>query len=217
MVPKSRMFVCDRSNGAASCGVDRGSNLVRQSILARQVLIVDPGVRLLDTGSERYRGLPAEALQNHAVVAAAAIHSGGSVEPVGAPQTDAGDLFDHVDQPVDGHRLARAEVERYVHLDAHQRAPLPAVAGDFDVLIAADDGGNNLAADRRRRLLAAAVPGAERAVDVVEARDPDLQAEVLREMAAHAFGEELLPAIPVLRHGRVGIVLPQRGAAAGAL
>src|SRR4029453_17481007 len=166
MVPKSRMFVRDRGNGAASCGVDRGSNLVRQSILARQVLIVDPGVRLLDTGSERYRGLPAEALQNHAVFAAAAIHPGWGVGPVGAPQQDAGDLFDQLDQPVNGHRLARAEVERYVHvarhdaldtfdavIDAPERAPLPAVARDLDVLIAADDGGNNLAADRRRRPL----------------------------------------------------------------
>ena len=35
-----------------------------------------------------------------------------------------------------------------------------------------------------------------------------VEPEVLAEVAAHALGEELLPAVPVLRHGRVGVLLP---------
>jgi len=44
----------------------------------------------------------------------------------------------------------------------------------------------------------------------MEARDAGFQAEVLMEVAAHALGEELLPAITVLRHGRVRVFLFQR-------
>ena len=69
----------------------------------------------------------------------------------------------------------------------------------------------DLAADRRRRLLAAAVVGAVRPVDVVVARHPRLDAEVVVEVPAHALREELLPAVAVLGHRRVGVLLPQRG------
>ena len=49
-----------------------------------------------------------------------------------------------------------------------------------------------------------------RAVDVVVAGDAGLEAEVLVVVAGHPLAEQLLPAVAVLGHGRVGVVLPQR-------
>ena len=69
------------------------------------------------------------------------------------------------------------------------------------------DGLDHLAADRGRRLFAAALEGAVRAVHVVIPADPRLQPEVFAEMAAHPLAEQLLPAVAVLRHGRVGVGL----------
>jgi len=65
-----------------------------------------------------------------------------------------------------------------------------------------------LPADRRRRLLAASLPGAT--VDVVIPSDSRRQAEISKEMVAHASGEELLPTVAILRHCRIGVLLPQR-------
>ena len=77
-------------------------------------------------------------------------------------------------------------------------------------LAAGELGGDDLAADGRRRLFPAAVAGAVRAVDIVIAGDAGLQAEVLAEVAAHALAEQLLPAVAVLGHGRIGVALLQR-------
>ena len=85
-------------------------------------------------------------------------------------------------------------------VDVHEAAGLLAVAPDLDLVLAGSLGLDDLAADGGRRLLAAAVPGAVRAVDVVEAGHARLEAEVLAEVAAHALGEELLPAVAVLGH-----------------
>ena len=72
-------------------------------------------------------------------------------------------------------------------------------------------GGNDLAADRGRGLLAAAVIGAFRPVDVVVAGDAGGDAVILAIVAGHALAEQLLPAIAVLRHRRIGILFLQRG------
>ena len=56
-------------------------------------------------------------------------------------------------------------------VDVHEAAGLLAVAPDLDLVLAGLLGVNHLAADRGRRLFAAAVPGAVRAVDIVEAGD----------------------------------------------
>ena len=87
-------------------------------------------------------------------------------------------------------------------------------------------GDGDLAAHRGRRLLAAAVPGAERAEDVVEAHDARLEAVVLAVVRAEPLGDQLLPAVGVLRRrpGRrpprfsgvdVGLVLQVLGVDAG--
>ena len=49
-----------------------------------------------------------------------------------------------------------------------------------------------------------------RPVDVVVAGDAGLEPEVLAEMAAHPLAEQLLPAVAVLGHRRVGVLLAQR-------
>lgn len=69
---------------------------------------------------------------------------------------------------------------------------------------------DNFPADGCWGLLSAAVVGAVGAVDVVEASDARLEAEVFAEVATHPFGEELFPPVPVLRHGRIGIFLAER-------
>jgi hypothetical protein len=56
-----------------------------------------------------------------------------------------------------------------------------------------------------------AAGGAPRAVDVVEARQPDREPEVLHEVAAHALAEELLPAVAVLGQRGIRVALLERG------
>ena len=73
--------------------------------------------------------------------------------------------------------------------------------------VPAEDRRRDLPADRGRSLLAPAVVGAMRSVHVVVARHPRHEPEVLGVVAAHPLAEELLPAVTVLRHGRVGIRL----------
>ena len=114
---------------------------------------------------------------------------------------DAGDFGNHVVQAIDGDEFGGTHIQRLtdigVHqtnaafdtvVDVHEAARLLAVAPDLDLVLAAALAWMHLAADGGRRLLAAAVPRAVGAVDVVEAGDPRLEAEVLAEVAAHALG-----------------------------
>ena len=96
-------------------------------------------------------------------------------------------------------------------VDIHERAGLLAVAPDLDLVLARHLGGDHLAADRGRRLLAAAVVGALGAVDVVVAGDPGGDAVVFTIVAGHPLAEQLLPAVAVLRHRRVGVLFLERG------
>ena len=70
---------------------------------------------------------------------------------------------------------------------------------------AAEFGVDHLAANGGGSFLAAAVPGAMRAIDIVVAGHAGLEAEVLPEVAAHAFAEEFFPAIAILRHRGIGV------------
>ena len=90
-------------------------------------------------------------------------------------------------------------------VDVHEAAGLLAVAPDLDLVVAGVLGLDDLAADGGGGLFAAAGPGAEGAVDVVEAGDAALEAVVLFEVAAHALGEELLPAVAVFGQGGIGV------------
>ena len=59
--------------------------------------------------------------------------------------------------------------------------------------------GPHLAAEGSRSLFPAALPGAVGAVDVVEPRDADIDAEVLAVVHAQLFARQLLQAIRILR------------------
>jgi hypothetical protein len=62
----------------------------------------------------------------------------------------------------------------------------------------------------RRHLLAAAVVGPVWPVDVVKANNSRLEPELAGVVQAQALGNELFPAVGVLRAGRVGVLLLQR-------
>src|SRR6266853_3816906 len=82
-----------------------------------------------------------------------------------------------------------------------------AVAPDFDFATPRPLRLGDFPADRSRRLFAAPRPGAERAVDVVVARDSGPKLEILAKVAAHPLAEQLFPPIAVLRHRGVGVFL----------
>ena len=60
------------------------------------------------------------------------------------------------------------------------------------------------------RFLTSAIPGAVRAIDVVEAGDVGLQAALGPVFLAEHFRHQLLPAVAALGHGRIGIRFFQR-------
>ena len=90
-------------------------------------------------------------------------------------------------------------------VDVAERARLAPVAPDLDAQVAAVLGLEDLAAHRGGGLLAAPEPGAVGAVDVVEAGDVGLQAALRPVLLAEHLGDQLLPAVAALGHGRVGI------------
>ena len=79
--------------------------------LAGKHLVFDPGVGLRQAVAQADGGLPAEYFLNERVVAVAAVDALGGVEVVVALELDAGDLFDDVDELVDGDQFAGAEVD----------------------------------------------------------------------------------------------------------
>src|SRR5580704_11138890 len=72
-------------------------------------------------------------------------------------------------------------------------------------MFAVDFGFDYFAANRGGSLFSAAVPRAPGTIHVVKARDAGVEAEILAEMAAHAFGEKLLPAVAILCLRGVGV------------
>ncbi len=91
-------------------------------------------------------------------------------------------------------------------VDVHEATGLFAVAPDFDFFLAGFTRINDLAANRGRRFFASAIPGAVRTIDVMEPRHARYQAVVLAEVAAHPFGEQLLPTVTIFWHCRIGVV-----------
>ena len=117
-------------------------------------------------------------------------------------QLDARDILDHVHQAVDRDEFVRAQVDRLLDLavhdlenafhaivDVHEAAGLLAVAPDFDFVGTGFHGVNHLAANGGRGFFAAAVPGAVRAVDVVEAGHARREADSLRGSAGTSARE----------------------------
>src|SRR5919198_3471801 len=91
-----------RANPARGTSGGRGDSTRAR---CRGQLVVDPSERLLQAHRERSAGLPAEALADQGVVGIPPAHALRRVEVVAAPQADAGDLLDRVDELVDRHQL----------------------------------------------------------------------------------------------------------------
>jgi len=185
---------------------------------------VDPSVGFLEAFAQADGGFPAELLLDERVVAAAAADAFGGIQLVRALEFDAGDVFDHVDQLVDGHHLGAAEVDGLddaafhdglgaveAVVDVLEAAGLESVAPDLDAVVATHLRGNDFAANGGGGFLASAIEGAVRSIDVVVTRDAGLDAEVFHEVAAHALGEKFFPAVAVLGVGGVGVFFFQAG------
>src|SRR6185312_16193319 len=187
-------------------------------------LVVDPAVGLLETFSQADRRLPPEQLEDTRVVRIPPAHTLRGVQLVFPLQFEARDLLDDGDELVDGDELGAAEIDRLDDVGigerlgpmnavvyVHERPGLLTIAPDLDPVVAGELGRSHFAADRRRRLFAPAVVGAVGAIHIVIPGHPGVQAEVLPEVTAHALAEQLFPAVAVLRHGGVCILLPQCG------
>src|ERR1043166_3721359 len=181
-------------------------------------LVVDPRVGFFQAIAQTDVRFPVQIFFDQRVVAVAAVHALGRLEIVPALELDAGDGFDDVDEAVDRDDFAAAEVDRFEDVavedllrafqairDVHEAAGLIAVAPDFDLVFARTFRLDDFPADGRRGFLASAVEGAVWSVDVGIAGDAGDGAEVLAEMAAHAFAEKFLPAVTVLGHGGIGV------------
>jgi len=192
--------------------------------LARQVLLFDPGIGLGQPVVEGRGGLPAEHVQDHRIVAVAPGHAARGVELVLALQLHSGELLGQIDELVDRDQFARAQIDRRGnqplavgdHLDAahavvhiHEAARLRAVAPDFDRAGLLVLGLDHLAADGCGRLFASTVPGAERAIDIVESGDKRLQAALVPVFLAEHLRHQFLPAVAALGHGRIDVGLLQ--------
>src|SRR4030095_15180920 len=109
-------------------------------------LLEDPVVGVPHAVLEPYRRCPPKLLSDARVVAVAAAHALRRVELVSARQLQTGDVFNEVDQLIDGDELLAPDVERFgdsaVHqpqraletiVDVGEAARLFAVAPDLDV------------------------------------------------------------------------------------
>src|SRR5262245_47296364 len=181
-------------------------------------LLVDPVVRLSQSVFQTYAGRPAKPFANQAIVTATPANTLRRVERVAPRQREPGDALHDVYELVDGHHLIAADIQRLIDLTRHQAqcsfktvidegeaARLSSVAPDVDRARTGELGLNHLAADGCRGFLAATVVCAIRAVDVVIAGHASGESEILLEMTAEPLAEQLLPAVAVLRHRRVGV------------
>ena len=106
-----------------------------------------------------------------------------------------------MDDPVDA---------QHTILNISVASGLRAVAPDHDLIRPAVLGLDDLAADGSRGLLAPAVPGAVRAVDVMEAGGKSLHASFGPVFLAEHLGKQFLPAVAALGHGGIGIRFLER-------
>ena len=134
--------------------------------VARDDLVVDPRVGLLQAGAELDVWLPAECFLDERVVGVAAVYAFGGVEFVAALELDACDAFHRVHELVDAHFFRAADVDgldeirarehlRAVEavVDIHEGTRLVAIAPDFDgiaAFVSTADVGSISGAARRR-------------------------------------------------------------------
>jgi prepilin-type N-terminal cleavage/methylation domain-containing protein/prepilin-type processing-associated H-X9-DG protein len=158
------------------------------------------------------------------VVAVAAVDAFWRIELVVALEFDAGDVFDDVDELVDGNEFAGPDVQRFgdvargqllcaveAIIDIHEGAGLFAVAPDFDFVLSGKFGADDFATNGGRRFFAAAFVGAVRAVNVVVTSHAGGDSEIFAEMTAHPFAEKFFPTVAIFRKRWVGVFFLEGG------
>jgi hypothetical protein len=189
--------------------------LLTRLVAPRKNLLLDPLVHGQKSAGEVGGWLPPKHLTAKAVVRVAATDAHGAIDVLDVDLL-ARDLRNDSHELVDGDHLFAAEIERLVEVATHQAndafytvidvaegAGLRSVAPHLDGPARSDF--RNLSADRRGRLFAPTLPGSERALDVVKADDPRLYPVVFAVVCAEPLGDQLLPAVGILRLRRIGI------------
>lgn len=204
---------------------------LRNYLGGTELLLADTsGLLLLNAGGDPLHGElkarlevnaggPAEHLLDEGVVGVAATDTLGAGDVLvleglaGELNADVGHLVhaDHlVGAKVDGLlevRVHEAEDTLNTVIDVHEGAGLLTVAPDLELL----GGGESLTAEGGGGLLATTGPGTVGAVDVVEAGDADLEAEVTAVVHGELLRGELLEAVGILGLGRPGVLLLEAG------
>src|SRR5689334_2517589 len=181
----------------------------------------DPLVGTPQSLFQRDLRFPAQHLTQPGVIAVAPPYALGSGEVVPLADPLARHAGHHVHQLVDRDQSILAEVERLAMVRAHE-APdaldavidvavgprLLPVAPDLDLVAIRRQ--RHLPADRGRGFLSSTFVGAQRPEDVVKPDHTSVEAMVFQVVPALPLREQLLPAVPVFRIGRVGILFAKR-------
>src|SRR6266566_4133859 len=186
-------------------------------------LLLDPFVSDRQAFLESHFRLPTwKNFPRQRVVGIAATHALGSSHMLERNRI-LGNLHEHRSQFVHADRVIVADVhgsaiirsyerfERFHDIgDVNKRAPLLAVAPNFDFFLAFKFGYSNLSSESRRCLLSAALPGFFRPINVVKTRDARLQAVVFLVVLAELFDREFPPAIGRFWKRRINLRLLER-------
>ncbi len=193
--------------------------------LAGRVLRRDPHIGFRKAFVQGRVRFPCEDLLDERVVGVAAGHTLGCVEVIFPIHFHTRDCFDLRKQFVDRNQFARAEVDRrsdqvvavcdhvntfHAVVNIHEAACLRAVAPDRDVIRIGVYRLDDLATECGGGFFAAAVPGAVRAIDIVETGDEGLHAAFVPIFFTEHFGDELFPAVAAFGHCRVGVGFLER-------
>src|SRR5271165_4175144 len=183
--------------------------------------LLDPLIGNPQTVAQLPLRLPSEHVPQARVVAIATAYALRPSEVVAFDQLLARNFTDHIRHLIDGHQFFGPKIQRFAIAAGHQpqqsinavrnkhEGPgLQAVAPDVNVPVVGSQ--CHLAANGRRRFFFAAFVGAKRAINVVKANHPRLEAEVMQVVAAELLGKQLLPSVACFGICRISILLFQR-------
>ena len=165
-------------------------------------LALDPAIGFLYTVAESNRRLPSQSIENHRIVAVAAIYSFRSLQIICSLEPDARYLLNNIHQLINANHLAGAKINGFVdiavhdHLgplntviDKHEASRLMSISPNIDLATSGPLGFYDLPADGSRHFLPSPSPRTVWPIDIVVSRNATGQAEVLLEILAHPFTE----------------------------